>query len=191
MSIGNRKSGKFVTPGDKLGVIEEFLPGLGTYVDDGDIYSLTTGHLLMNALKREISVYSTVRIPLIPKKGDIILGQITNVQDRNLVLKIFQINEKTIPTFTGIMHIADVSKSYIETMFDAFKGGDIIRAKVISTANREIHLSTQGDNLGVVHAFCSHCGHSLILQNNQLKCFHCKRIERRKIVLDYEKSFSQ
>lgn len=188
--VGNRKSGKFVTPGDKLGVIEEFLPGLGTYVDDGNIYSLTTGQLLMDMLKREVAVHSTVRVPSIPKKGNIIVGQITNIQDRNLVLKIFQINEKTIPVFTGIMHISDVSKGYIKTMFDAFKGGDIIRAKVISTANREFHLSTQEDNLGVIHAFCSHCGHSLILQNSQLLCSHCKRIERRKIASDYEKSFS-
>lgn len=188
MSIGDRKSGKFVTPGEKLGVIEEFMPGVGTYVDDGDIYSLVTGHLLVNTPKREISVCSSVRIPPMPKRGDTIVGQAINVQDRNLVLKISQINEEVSPSFNGIMHVSDVSKNYVKTMFDAFKGGDIIRAMVISTANREFHLSTLEDNLGVVQAFCSHCGHFLILQNNQLKCPHCRRIERRKIAADYERS---
>ena len=30
---------KIVMPGDKLGIIEQYLPGEGTYDDDGDIKS--------------------------------------------------------------------------------------------------------------------------------------------------------
>lgn len=188
MSIDDRRSGKFVTPGEKLGVIEEFVPGPGTYVEDGSIYSLVTGHLILDTTKREISIHSNIRKSPLPKRGDTVVGQAINVQDRNLVLKISQINERVSPAFNGVMHVSDVSRNYIKTMFDAFKGGDMIRAKVISTANREFHLSTVDDNLGVVEAFCSQCGHSLILQKNQLRCPCCKRIERRKTASDYEMS---
>ncbi|MDQ1279975.1 MAG: exosome complex component [Thermoproteota archaeon] len=188
MLIGDRRSGKFVTPGEKLGVIEEFVPGSGTYVEDGSIYSLVTGHLILDTAKREISIHSNVRPASLPKSGDTVVGQAINVQDRNLVLKISQINNRVSSSLNGVMHVSDVSRNYIKTMFDAFKSGDLIRAKVISTANREFHLTTIDDNLGVVEAFCSQCGHSLIFQKNQLRCPRCKRIERRKIASDYEMS---
>jgi len=188
MSDRNRGSGKFVTPGDKLGVIEEFLPGVGTYVDDGNVYSLITGHLSMDLTKREVSVQTTVITPSIPKEGDVVIGQVVNIQDRNSVMKIFQINNQVTSVFTGIMHVSDVSRNYVKTMFDAFKVGDIIRAKVISTVNREVHLSTQSNDLGVIQAFCSYCGHLLVLQNNQIRCSKCKKIERRKTASDYQKA---
>ena len=187
MSIRN-KNGKFVTPGDRLGVIEEFLPGSGTYVDNGDIYSLTTGQIVMDMPKREVSVRPLVQVPLTLKKGDIVIGHVATVQDRNSTVRIIQVNGKAVSAFTGIMHVSDVSKSYIKTMFDAFKVGDIIRAKVISTANRESHLSTQDDDLGVIQSFCSYCGHQLILMNGQLQCSHCRRTERRKIAKNHEKA---
>ena len=142
MTNRNKKYEKFVTPGDKLGVIEEFLPGSGTYVDNGNIYSLTTGQIVMDMPKREVSVQPSVHIPVILKNGDIIIGTMTTVSDRNSTVTIFQRNEEPIYTLSGILHVSDVSKDYVKTMSDAFKIGDITRAKVISTANREFHLST-------------------------------------------------
>ena len=184
----NKKYEKFITPGDRLGVIEEFLPGSGTYVDNGNIYSLTTGHTVMDVPKREVSVRPLVHMPVILKTGDIIIGQMTSVQDRNGTVRIFQINEKTVYAFSGIMHVSDVSMNYVKTMSDAFKVGDIVRAKVISTANREFHLSTQDDDLGVIQASCSYCGHQLVKQKDQLQCSYCKRTAQRKITANYEKA---
>ncbi|MCJ7714526.1 hypothetical protein MUO66_08745, partial [Candidatus Bathyarchaeota archaeon] len=40
------KSGKLVLPGERLGVIEEFIPDSGTYVKDGIIYSQVIGTAL-------------------------------------------------------------------------------------------------------------------------------------------------
>ncbi|UCH02548.1 MAG: exosome complex RNA-binding protein Csl4 [Candidatus Bathyarchaeota archaeon] len=183
----NRQSGIFVTPGDKLGVIEEFLPGLGTYVDDGNIYSSTIGHLLIDLFKKKISDNPSTSITPIPKVGDIVVGQVVNIQDKNIVIKISQINTESRSVLTGIMHVSDVSTSYVKTMFNAFKVGDFVRAKVISSTNKEFHLSTKGSNLGVIQAFCSNCGHLLVFQKHRLRCLNCKKIERRKIVLGYEK----
>ena len=44
MTESERKSGLFVVPGDRLGVIEEFTSGPGTYIEDGIIHSKITGH---------------------------------------------------------------------------------------------------------------------------------------------------
>lgn len=182
MNLKGRKSGNFVFPGDYLGVIEEFLPREGTYVEDGEIYSSTTGHLLLDLNDRRISVYQKTRTPLIPREGNLVLGKVTNTRDKNLAMRIFQIEDKTLHNFfDGIMHISDVSKGYIKRMTDAYKIADIVRAKVISTKNREFHLTTQGDELGVIQAKCSFCGYNLILDKNRFKCLQCKKIRKRKI----------
>ena len=36
----DKKEEKIVMPGDKLGIIEQYLPGDGTYDDNGDIADL-------------------------------------------------------------------------------------------------------------------------------------------------------
>lgn len=185
-----KRIGKFVFPGEKLGVIEEFFPGSGTYVDAGEIYSLTTGYSSLNRTNRMVSVYSIVRKHLIPQKRDIVIGSVSSIQEKNLSVKIFQINNRFINnSFTGVMHIADVSRRYVKTMFDIYKADDIIRAKVISTLNREYHLTTNGKDLGVLRALCSHCGSKLVLKNTKLKCQTCNNIERRKLTSDYNLLF--
>jgi len=177
-----------MVPGDYLGVIEEFLSGGGTYIDDGTIYSSTTGHLLMDSHKRKISVYQKPKSPLLPKEGALVIGKITSIRNKNLNVKIFQIRDKPLfNTFNGIMHITDVSKSYVKTMLDAFHIGDIIRAKVISTKNREFHLSTQEHGLGVIHSKCSFCGHKIILSQKRLKCPQCNKTKWRKMSSGYGK----
>jgi len=182
----DRRSGKFVFPGERLGVIEEFLPRRGTYVEDGNIYSSTTGYLLLDIQSKEILVHSKARKPIIPRKGDTVVGRVSSVQDKTLSAKIFQIDDKMLSgSFTGIMHVSDASRDYTKTLFDIFKVGDILRAKVISTTNREFHLTTQGNDLGVLQASCSHCGQQLLLKNRRLRCISCDRSEIRKVASDY------
>jgi len=88
--------------------------------------------------------------------------------------------------FSGVLHISDVSPSYVETMFDVCKTGDIMRAKVISDKNRTFYLSTAEKNLGVIYAFCSQCGHVLLLRGQRLRCPRCGNAEKRKVTPDYE-----
>ncbi len=177
-----------MVPGDYLGVTEEFLSGGGTYIDDGTIYSSTTGHLLVDLDKRKISVYQKPKSPLLPKEGALVIGKIVSIHNKNLNVKIFQIRDKPLfNTFNGIMHITDVSESYVKTMVDAFHIGDIIRAKVISTKNREFHLSTQEYGLGVIYSKCSFCGDKIILSQNRLKCPQCNKTKWRKMSADYGK----
>jgi len=183
-----QKSGHLVVPGERLGVIEEFIPDSGTYVKDGVIYSRTVGRALIDLLNKRVSVYPLVNGELIPKVSNTVVGQIGNAQSDNVLVKIFKIENKRLSgEFSGILHISDVSDRYIDSMNDVCKPGDIVRAKVISGKNRIFHLSTNDKNLGIVYAFCSRCGNLLEPQRYELHCPKCGNTENRKIAPDYGK----
>jgi len=186
MSRSERKSGKFVVPGDRLGVIEEFTPGPGTYVEHGTIHSKTTGRTLMDTLNKKVSVYPLVQAVSVPRVGSIVSGQVLEAKSKTAVLRILKVGKRPLSGFfTGVLHISDVSPSYVETMFNVCKTGDIMRAKVISDKNRTFYLSTEEKNLGVTYAFCSRCGHILLLKRQRLRCSRCENIEKRKVTSDY------
>ena len=183
-----QKSGHLVVPGERLGVIEEFIPDSGTYVKDGVIYSKIVGRSLLDLLNKRVSVYPLVNGELVPKVSTTVVGQIGNAQSDNVLVRIFKIENKRLSgEFSGILHISDVSDRYIDSMNDVCKPGDIVRAKVISGKNRIFHLSTNDKNLGIVYAFCSRCGNLLEPQRYELHCPKCGNTENRKIAPDYGK----
>ncbi len=187
-ALSKQKSGQFVVPGDRLGVIEEFMPGPGTYVENGTIYSLATGRALVDVLNKQVSVFPRTRFLAVPKVGSIVIGQVMDVQSKTAVVRIFQVGKHSLSGFfTGILHVSDVSLRYVETMYDACKPGEIIRAKVVSDKNRTFHLSTKEPNLGVIYAFCSRCGNILTFRRMQMRCLKCGKVEKRKVTQDYGK----
>ncbi|MFQ5758202.1 MAG: exosome complex RNA-binding protein Csl4 [Candidatus Bathyarchaeia archaeon] len=188
MSKSERESGQFVVPGKRLGVIEEFMAGPGTYVEHGTIYSETTGRALLDMLNKKVSVYPLVHAVSTPRTGSTVIGQVSNVRSKNAMLRISGIGKRLLSGFfTGILHISDVSPSYIETMYGVCKPGDLMRAKVVSDLNRTYHLSTEDKNLGVIYAFCSRCGHLLQLRRERMRCPECGNVETRKVAQDYGK----
>lgn len=52
-----QKTGRLVVPGERLGVIEEFIPDAGTFVKDGVIYSKIIGRALVDLMNKRVSVY--------------------------------------------------------------------------------------------------------------------------------------
>lgn len=188
MTEFERKSGLFVVPGDSLGVIEEFTSGPGTYVEDGIIHSKITGCTLLDMLNKQVSVYPLIETATVPLVGSVVVGIVSDVKSKNAVLTIFQIGDKTLSGFfKGMLHISGVSNGYVDNMFNVCKSGDIMKAKVISTANRSFFLSTADKDLGVTHSLCSLCGADLEPGNRGLNCSKCGNIERRKISPDYGK----
>jgi exosome complex component CSL4 len=183
-----QKSGHLVLPGERLGVIEEFIPDSGTYSRDGVIYSKIVGRALMDMLNRKVSVYPLVNEPTVPKIGAKVVGQVGNAQSDNVLVRIFRVGPRKISgVFSGILHISDVEDRYVDSMSDVCKTGDIIRARVISEKNQIYHLSTVDKDLGVVHAFCSRCGNLLEQKRREMHCPRCGNIEQRKTALDYGK----
>ena len=182
------KSGKLVIPGERLGVIEEFIPDSGTYVKDGIIFSKVIGRALVDLISKKVSVYPLVSETISPKISSIVLGQVGNAQSDNVLVKIFKVGSKALSgVFTGIFHISDVQERYVNSMSDVVKPGDILRAKVISNKNKVYHLSTKDSGLGVLYAFCSRCSHILEPKRYDMQCPNCGNIERRKFALDYGK----
>jgi len=184
-----QKNGRLVVPGERLGVIEEFIPDSGTYVKDSVIYSKTVGRALIDMLNKKVSVYPlTAKSELVPKVSTVIVGQIGNAQSDNVLVKIFKMGDKKLSgEFSGILHISDVSDRYVESMTDVCKPGDIVRAKVISSKNRIFHLTTNDKNLGIMYAFCSRCSTLLEPKGYSLHCPKCGNTENRKMAPDYGK----
>jgi len=188
-SKNTSRRSQFTLPGERLGVIEEFIPDVGTYVRDGIIYSGVVGQVLFDLLNKRVSVYPLVHEAKVPKVGSTVLGQVSNVQSDSAIMRIFKVDDKPLSgVFTGVLHVSDVQMSYVESMFNVCKQGDIVRAKVISEKNQVFHLSTKDKNLGVVYASCSSCGYMLELKRQALHCPRCGKIEKRRIALDYGKA---
>ena len=185
-----QRNGNLVVPGERLGVIEEFIPDSGTYVKDGVIYSKIIGRALMDMLNRRVSVYPLKEGgAVVPKVGVTVMGQVGNAQSDNVLVRILQVGnkKKMSGAFGGILHISDASDRYIDSMNEVCKPGDIIRAKVISEKNQAFHLTTDAPNLGVLYAFCSLCGTLLEQRRQEMHCTKCGNVERRKTAFDYGK----
>jgi len=183
-----QKTGQLVVPGERLGVIEEFIPDAGTYVTEGVIYSKVIGRALVDLIHKRVSVYELAQVAKVPKIGSTVVGQVSSAQPETAGVRIFEVgNKKVNGVFTGVLHVSDVQMRYVDSMFDICKPGDIIRAKVISDKNRTYHLSTKDKNLGVIYAFCSNCGGLLEPRRQGMHCPKCGKIERRKTTMDYGK----
>jgi len=178
-----------VLPGDKLGVVEEFLPGIGTYEQEGTIYSNFTGTAKIDTRNKRVTVIPTTRVPELPKEGTTVLASVTHVQEKMATMSIWKIDGRTLQNpFTAILHISSSSPRYERNMSEVCKAGDIIRARVIDMTNRIPQLTTAGRGLGVVKGFCSKCGAVLSLVNRRLQCSSCGNVERRRLAEDYLKS---
>ncbi len=183
-----QKTGQLVVPGERLGVIEEFIPDTGTYVKEGVIYSKVIGRALVDLAQKRVSVYELAQGAKVPRIGNTVMGRVSSTQPETAGVRIFQVsNRKVNGVFAGVLHVSDVQMRYVDSMFDICKPGDIIRAKVISDKNRTYHLSTKDKNLGVVYAFCSSCGGLLMPRRQGMHCPKCGKIERRKITIGYGK----
>lgn len=175
---------KFVVPGSKIGVIEEFIAGQGTYEINGVIYSQRIGDARTDSKYRTVSIRPKIS-PIYPLEGGEIIGVVEVVQEKLAVIKIIKIGNSVLSKpFTGFLHISASSPQYAKNMREICKPMDRIRAKIISTSGGIIRLMTSDHNLGVLKTFCSNCGYQISLKRTVLKCERCKNIEKRKLARD-------
>jgi len=189
VSAERPKTGSFVLPGDWLGVIEEFSPNEGTYDEGGIIFASHAGIVLIDKVERRVKVIPFESHPFI-KKGSLVLGMVVNTGKILSMVDIARIGGKTLSSpYSGVIHVSQISNQFIDKPSDAFKIGDIVKARIIEVRSELIQLSTIGKNLGVVLAFCSKCGSPLDPKSNGvLTCSTCGNKEKRKISIDYGKS---
>jgi exosome complex component CSL4 len=181
-------SGDLVVPGEVLCTIEEFIPSAGTYVDEknGLILASTVGNVNIDAKTKRISVVAKNK-PIEPVKGAIVLGKISDAKKQLVELVIGKINSEELHTpISSTLHISCVSESYTESMNDAYRVGDIVKAHIIDDTRVPVYASTVGSQFGCILARCTRCGAILKRKGRStLKCPDCDNIERRKISEDY------
>jgi exosome complex component CSL4 len=179
--------GQFVVPGEKLGVVEEFMPGRGTVEVDGTVYSSQTGVAALDTNRHIVSVKSKAGPPIVPDEGSTIIGVVEKIQEKMAIVNIIMVDgHKLQPPFTGMLHISNSSPRFERFMGDVCKPNDIIRGKVIDVSQRIPKLTTVGRDMGVIKAYCSRCGGELILSGRILRCTLCLNVERRRLADDFE-----
>jgi len=180
-------STRVVLPGDVLCVEEEFMPGSGAYVDEkGFVRAAIVGEPVYDIASRRVSVRPFSRKSLLPKQGDVVVGVVSIVKEDVAIVKVlgFDIHAPFKNSITGLLHISQISESRVESIYDAVKLGDLVKAKVINNYV-PLLLSIKEPRLGVVLAYCSKCGAVLVKEESNLRCPRCGSVEQRKVSLDY------
>lgn len=172
--------------GDYIGTIEEYVPGDGTYAEDGKIYAATIGNVTMDKEKHIATVDG--KVPAEIEVGQVVFGEVMAARKNIVSVIVSRIVgvDRELDTKTGI-YVSNISDGYVEKVEDMFGIGDIVKAKVVKIASNLIDISTKGD-FGVVKAFCKRCRHPMVRSEKakeKLECVSCGHLESRKIAADY------
>jgi exosome complex component CSL4 len=174
---------KILLPGDHVGPGEVYEASASTYVDKDEVYASTMGELEEGArgLKTHVKKLQLER-------GSVVYGIVINVFD-NFAIVVLAPEKSPEGKFAGVdegkILVKFASKEYTRSMRDAFKIGDIVRAKITEIDGDTAMLTTAFPEYGVIKAFCSRDKTPLVKEGRDLVCPMCKGRERRKLATDY------
>lgn len=186
MIMSETEEKRFVMPGDEIAILEEYLPGSGTYEEDGLVYSEYAGFLTLDPMEKVASV-KPVKESGDLHKGDIIYGVIRSIRPMMAVVEAIEIEGRTrkiAGSSNGTLHISKMSTRYVSDVERVFRLGDILRAQVIS-ATPSLQLSTARADLGVVLALCRKCRKPMIRKGKVLYCEDCELTDSRPVSTRY------
>ena len=191
MSEVSKKSGDFVQIDTAVGLEAQYLcKNDSTYVkEDGVIYAAIPGILKINSKDRTIIIDSKQEYKrTIPQHGDIVTGRVYSIRKSSVGIRIGTLNQKLV-SYVGLIgniHVASVSRSYIDKLDNVFQKTDIVRAKVITKSGKEYKIATNSPNLGVILSDCKYCGKAMVRKGSgQLVCPFCNHTERKILAQDY------
>ncbi|AAY79593.1 conserved Archaeal protein [Sulfolobus acidocaldarius DSM 639] len=176
-------------PGEELSVIEEFTTGEGTYEFNGTVYSSVVGKAFYDMINRKVNSIGFKKPGILSlKKSKYVLGIVVGIKEDSAIINIQSLEDKSlVTTLSGYIHISQISSKYLNTISDAMRVGDIIRAKPINYII-PVPLTIKQRDLGVISAKCSICGSPLQRQDEEhLKCPDCGNIETRKLAFTVKK----
>lgn len=177
---------RFVFPGEELAVIEEFFDGVGAYQCNGVVRASELGQARFDIDKREVEISKKTKKLTLPLEGLDVVGEVGAVKRRMANVDVFIIDgRETASPYTGVISITSVQRGYVKNLGLAVRSSDIVKAKIINTKNRIVQLSLEGEDYGVIYAYCSKCGTMLERRKTRLHCLRCGRIERRKAAETY------
>ncbi len=192
LSVGllNREEKQPVLPGDQIASIEEFEGGKNTYLaPDGAIRSAAIGNKVYD-LKRRIIKIDQKNSPMIPKVGDIVVGSVDMLFSSMVSIKMLYLNDKKFGAGYSAIASARVGARDRDRRDRraVFRTGDIVRGRIISLLNSNVHLTLAEKEFGVLYALCFNCGGDTVRTNeNTIKCIECGAFEDRKLTHDYGK----
>ncbi|RLF08581.1 MAG: hypothetical protein DRJ69_06130 [Thermoprotei archaeon] len=127
-------SSSIATPGDLLGVIEEFTPDVGAYEETGRVYSALVGEVVKDMDERRVSVLSAKQGPLMPRKGDVVLGVVTSVRKDVAEVDVYQVEglRPFTSPFKAVLHVSEVDVRFVDKILNALWPGDVVRARVVA-----------------------------------------------------------
>jgi exosome complex component CSL4 len=177
-----------VYPGDVVGVAEEFVSGPGTFEEDGQVIAAVIGHLVLDTDKFEARVEPFKKGPAVVKEGDIVLGVVNATRTSMAIVEVRALAEQPERAIggdtNGTLHVSKASEHYVESMEDAFRVRDIVRAKVLE-ASPAIQLTTKMPGLGVLKSYCPRCGTPMNKKGHGLLCPECDWKASGKLADDY------
>lgn len=162
-----------VVPGDKIAVIEEFLPSENCFEEDGSIIAEVTGEVIIDSKSHKIAVKPS-KEHFALHKDDIGFGKVEFVKKQVASVNIYKINNTDVAKpINSILHVSEASRRFVRNMYEVTRPGDWIRFRITRT-DKPIYISFIGEGLGVVLAYCNQCGHGLnLFRRNSLKCPNC------------------
>jgi exosome complex component CSL4 len=179
---------KEVFPGERLAVIEEYNQGEGTYQRDGEVRSAEIGVTRHDGATRSIAIEKRTPEIIVPEEGMVAVAEVGSVARRDARVDIFMLDGRHIhPTYSGVIHISDVSRDYTKNIDMALRNGDTVKGRIVNVRNRLNQMSLAEPDYGVIYAYCSRCGGLLELDRGRLTCPDCGRVERRKTARSYGK----
>lgn len=148
----------FVVPGDILGSCDDFVCGYGTYSSDGVARASICGTVV-----HDTDQVGNARVSVVGKAekaedfvinlGDKVLCRVVRTNYNQAFVDILSVGDQMLAVSSkGVIRKEDVSAVDIDKVVvqDSFKGGDIVRASVLSLGDsKQYYLSTAGSGLGV------------------------------------------
>ncbi len=178
---GGRGERDVVLPGEAIGVIEEYIPGRGVYVDGGVIRSAHLGYLRRGEGKVNVDPVRDPPLPL--ERGWTVVGTVWQTET---TISRVRIDSIVSPIRVRLKNpVEGILLRRVSSNAAAFPG-DVVLARVEEVENGQVVLSLVGRREGVIRARCPSCGAVLRKVGYTLVCPECgKVILDRKISEDY------
>jgi exosome complex component CSL4 len=173
--------------GDYMGTIEEFMPGRGTFEEDGKIYAAKIGKKHVDPSKHIAEVHGKelARIHV----GQTVFAQVAMIKNSNIIVEIGRIKGVNNPVSQRAMiYVSNIDDKYVKEPSELFAIGDIVKAKVLKMGDDLIDLTTKEPDLGVVKAFSKETRLPLVRSSkyeDKLEDPSTKALEKRKISSEY------
>ncbi|MFW9996756.1 MAG: exosome complex RNA-binding protein Csl4 [Candidatus Odinarchaeota archaeon] len=191
------ESGAIVTPGEVLGVIEEFIPTDGVYERDGILFASLYGRVQIDKKNHKIRITNDKQV-ILPVKGQLGIAYAIKVKKQTASLHIYFLQdsyefvEVSVP-FSANFHISNAPSRHFKTMFDVIRPGDWAIIKIIKSDEMPLYVAMPQSQrrVGVILAHCVSCGSNLdYYKRDLLICRTCGEIQSRALSSDFGKAFS-